>query len=74
MANSVGVIDSSYRGEIMAPLESRTDFTVGDHHGTLKLLQIVAPDLKPIKVVVVEADELGETARGEGSFGSTNAR
>jgi dUTP pyrophosphatase len=68
MANSVGVIDKSYRGEIKAPVWSMTGHSVvqqGD-----RLFQIVAPDMGWIKEIRI-VDSLPETSRGEGGFGST---
>ncbi len=68
MANSVGVIDSSYRGELKAPVWSMTGTSkveVGD-----RLFQIVAPDMGWIRNVRI-VDSLPETQRGEGGFGST---
>ena len=71
MANSVGIIDKDYRGDIMAkvrhiPFEGVEDYKV--EMGT-RLFQICSPDLSPLKLVIVE--ELTETSRGEGGFGST---
>lgn len=69
MANSVGVIDSSYRGVLKAPVVSLSDtakgFTAGERY-----FQIVAPDMGQILRVVV-VDELPTSYRGEGGFGST---
>eukprot|EP00451_Oxyrrhis_marina_P000294 CAMPEP_0204265850 /NCGR_PEP_ID=MMETSP0468-20130131/9941_1 /ASSEMBLY_ACC=CAM_ASM_000383 /TAXON_ID=2969 /ORGANISM="Oxyrrhis marina" /LENGTH=165 /DNA_ID=CAMNT_0051240845 /DNA_START=68 /DNA_END=565 /DNA_ORIENTATION=+ len=69
LANSIGLIDAGYRGEVMAVVDNikGVDFTVkrGD-----KLVQAVAADLGPITFEVVS--ELDETARGEGGFGSTS--
>ena len=69
MANSMGVIDRTYRGVLKAPVvplrENCTGFTAGDRH-----FQILAPDMGWIKEVVV-VDELPATVRGEGGFGST---
>ena len=68
MANSVGVIDKSYRGELKAPVWSMTgDSQVkrGD-----RLFQIVAPDMGWIRDVRT-VDSLPETERGAGGFGST---
>ena len=68
MANSVGVIDKSYRGELKAPVWSMTgnsDVAKGD-----RLFQIVAPDMGWIRHArIVEA--LPSTDRGAGGFGST---
>jgi len=69
MANSVGIIDAGYRGNIMAKVRNmslETRFVWNKE----KLFQICSPDLKPIKLVIVES--LSETSRGDGGFGSTN--
>lgn len=68
MANSVGVIDKTYRGELKAPVWSMTgqsNVAQGD-----RLFQIVAPDMGWIRHVWL-VDSLPETARGAGGFGST---
>ena len=68
MANSTGVIDKSYRGELKAPVWSMTgNSTVqkGD-----RLFQIVAPDMGWIRHVHL-VDSLPDTDRGAGGFGST---
>ncbi len=67
LANSVGIIDAGYRGNIIAAVDSNQQFslTMGDRY-----FQICAPTLCPIYVELV--DDLGEqTARGSGGFGST---
>jgi dUTP pyrophosphatase len=67
MANSIGVIDAAYRGNIMAFIDSK-DGSIPEI-GT-RLFQIICGDLKPIyKIEVVS--ELSETDRGAGGFGST---
>lgn len=68
LANCVGVIDSDYRGEIMAAM--RND---GDHIFTLAGGERFAQAMVlPVPVVsLMEVEELPETARGEGGFGST---
>jgi dUTP pyrophosphatase len=68
MANSVGVIDKSYRGELKAPVWSMTgqsEVAKGD-----RLFQIVAPDMGWIRHVRL-VQTLPETERGAGGFGST---
>lgn len=69
-ANSIGVIDRSYRGVLMgAVLANVTQTTI--EAGT-RLFQILAPDMGYIaKVVLKSLAELDETNRGEGGFGST---
>jgi len=69
LANSIGLIDSEYRGELMAKVDN-----VSDEHYHIKtgdrLFQLATTSLKPINIVTVVA-ELSETKRGEGGFGST---
>ena len=71
MMNSVGVIDKSYRGELIAALWNTTNDTVKVAAGQ-RLVQIVARDMDDIKLVTV-VDELpgSVSERGEGGFGST---
>ena len=68
LSNSVGIIDGGYRGEIMAFVDNNSDkpfqMTAGERY-----FQICAGDLSPIVMQVVE--ELDQTSRGEGGFGST---
>lgn len=73
MANSVGIIDAGYRGEIIAavrchPNENNT-VRIDEIHKGSRLFQIVAFDGKPIQVIVV--DKLSSTDRGDKGFGST---
>ena len=69
MANSVGVIDSSYRGILCAPVISTMPdapgFVRGERH-----FQIVAPDMGHIHTIHRVAS-LPQTLRGDGGFGST---
>ena len=67
-ANCVGVVDSDYRGENMVPLhnDSREPQTI--RHGDRVAQMVVLPYLA---VDFTEAEELDETERGEGGFGST---
>jgi len=71
LANSTGIIDSGYRGHIIAMFD-----VLGGAYSVEKyerLVQICAPSLVPIWVEVVNSkEELGEkTVRGDGGFGST---
>ncbi len=72
LANSVGIIDNDYRGEVVVPVLNMnlTDWLViwpGD--------RIVQGELTRIKqVVFCSVDELTETERGDGSFGSTGKK
>jgi dUTP pyrophosphatase len=71
MLNSVGVIDKSYRGELMAYLWNTTNQPVEVKKGQ-RLVQIVARDMGDIGEVVL-VDKLPCSSRGEGGFGSTGA-
>lgn len=68
LVNSVGVIDSDYRGEIillLRTLEDNTFISKGQ-----RLAQLVIMKLPNIKFL--EVNELNETVRGKGGFGSTD--
>lgn len=67
-ANKVGVIDSDYRGEIMVPLHNHTKEEKVIKHGE-RIAQIIF--MPYIMEQFDEVDELSETVRGEGGFGST---
>jgi len=81
LKNSVGVIDSSYRGEIICrfyQLDSNNAYRVnmglvqfGNNKYAIgeRIAQIVFVEIPKIKLV--ESDELSETNRGNGGFGST---
>jgi len=79
MANSVGIIDAGYRGEIMAVVDNidnaRNDMkTCLDRYAPpmSRLFQICSPTLEPFLVKIVESEnDLGVTERGTGGFGST---
>lgn len=68
LANSVGVIDSDYRGEIKVALfnQSQQAFTIthGDRIAQMVFLPVILADL-------VEVAQLNESSRGAGGFGST---
>ena len=68
LANSVGLIDGGYRGEIMAPCDNIKDFEYTIEEGQ-RLFQLVASDSSPISFSLVE--KLSGTSRGSGGFGST---
>lgn len=77
LTNSVGVIDSGYRGEVMLKYRRMTDayycrykggntpeYNVGERVGQLVIMPYPAIDF-------VEVDELSESDRGQGGYGST---
>lgn len=72
MANGRGIIDKTYRGQLMAPLISISQSKKSVEAGT-RLFQVLAPDLGYISKVVY-VDSLPETLRGEGGFGSTGLK
>lgn len=66
--NAVGVIDSDYRGEIMVALKNTSTEGYTIHKGD-RIAQLV---IVPVSLPEVEVcDELEESARGTGGFGST---
>ena len=78
LTNGVGVIDSSYRGEIMAKFKpvmgtydtildlfESNEYQVGD-----RIVQMII--LPYPQIEFEEVEELSETERGYGGFGSTN--
>jgi dUTP pyrophosphatase len=69
MANSVGLIDPTYRGNLIAALEniSNDDFLLTT---SSRVVQVALPSLMPFDVHWSE-DKLPETQRGAGGFGST---
>ena len=71
LSNCVGVVDSGYRGELQATFNkinndsvSENDYKVGD-----RIAQIMIIPHPPIEFD--EVDELSNTERGDGGFGST---
>ena len=68
LPNAPGTIDADYRGEVQVPLINHgvTPFVVEPQ---MRIAQMVIAQV-PI-VVVEETDELDETSRGPGGFGST---
>ena len=70
LSNGVGVIDSDYRGEICAGLCNVSDkpYTIEPFERVFQM--VIAPVLTPD---VVEAEELDDTERGQGGFGSTGS-
>ena len=68
LSNNIGLIDASYRGDIIAKVDNLSDQDYVIEEG-ISLFQLVSPDLGiPIIKFV---DSLDKTNRGEGGFGST---
>lgn len=70
-ANKVGVVDADYRGEVMVALHnhSTTEQKIAPKERIAQL--VVAPFLK---AEFIESDELSDTVRGVGGFGSTGRK
>ena len=67
-ANKVGVVDSDYRGEIMVSLHNHGREPQTIAHGERIAQLVVTPYIAADFAIV---DDLNETERGEGGFGST---
>ncbi len=69
LLNSVGVIDSDYRGEIKVGVINQIDkeYTIepNERIAQMVIMPVCLPEIK-------EVEELDETERGTGGFGSTN--
>lgn len=71
LLNSVGVVDSDYRGEVCVGVIKATkeSYTIEPNE---RIAQMV---IKPVEIpTLVETDELDETDRGIGGFGSTGTK
>ena len=69
MCNSVGIIDSGYRGNIKANFDVLCNDKIEKFN---RINQICAPGLIPIHVILLDnVNELSNTSRGNGGFGST---
>ena len=67
-ANKVGVVDSDYRGEITVVLHNHGSVSQTVSGGERIAQMVITPVLTP---AYVESDDLSETGRGQGGFGST---
>jgi dUTPase len=71
LANSVGIIDSGYRGNLIGMFDviSNNNLIIPEYS---RILQICSPTLEKFSVRIVNTiEELGITPRGTGGFGST---
>jgi dUTP pyrophosphatase len=68
LSNCVGVIDSGYRGEVMLKFKTTENFArlyeVGDRIGQIIIMPYP-------QITLNEVEELSETERGNGGYGST---
>ncbi|MBQ4647149.1 MAG: dUTP diphosphatase [Candidatus Gastranaerophilales bacterium] len=71
VVNGIGTIDEDYRGEICVGLinHSKVDFKIsrGDRIAQMAIMEVLKPQ-------IVIADDLSDTARAEGGFGSTGVK
>ena len=71
VVNGIGTIDEDYRGEICVGLinHSKVDFKIsrGDRIAQMAIMEVLKPEL-------MLADDLSDTARAAGGFGSTGVR
>ncbi len=70
-ANKVGVVDADYRGEVMVALHNHGDKAQVISHGERIAQFVIAPFLKAEFVL---SEELSDTQRGQGGFGSTGSK
>ena len=72
--NTVGVIDSDYRGEIILSCRAEKDATIDIKDGDRVAQMLILPVAKIYTQSVRSLDELTITARGIAGFGSTGVR
>lgn len=70
-ANKVGVIDADYRGEIMVALHNHSTVETTVEPGERIAQMVITPFLA---ANFIPADELNDTTRGTGGFGSTGTK
>ena len=68
LANSVGVIDEDYRGDIIVPIFNDSDFGETIKPGE-RIAQLIIQKYEELDFL--ESEELGDTERSSGGFGST---
>ncbi len=70
-ANKVGVIDADYRGEVLVALHNHSSLPASLEAGERIAQLVITPFLR---VEFEPSDELSETERGAGGFGSTGRK
>lgn len=71
LANSVGIIDADYRGELLVALHNDSNATQVIHAGDRIAQMVIQPYICP---TLEETDKLNETARNDKGLGSTGVR
>ena len=69
-ANKVGVVDSDYRGEVVVVLHNHGDCAQTVENGERIAQMVITPVVTP---PYLEVDDLSDSSRGAGGFGSTGA-
>ncbi len=69
LANSVGVIDAGYRGEVTARFKHKPEFRSDIYEVGDRICQIMIIPRPHIELI--ESSELSDTERGEGGYGSS---
>lgn len=72
LCNAVGVVDSDYRGEVIAKFKITTDAIPAVYQPGDKFAQLVIVPVYLLDPIFV--DELSESERGENGFGSTDSK
>lgn len=71
VVNGIGTIDEDYRGEICVGLinHSKSDFKIsrGDRIAQMAIMEVLKPE-------IIESEELSDTSRSSGGFGSTGIK
>jgi dUTP pyrophosphatase len=67
----LGTVDSGYRGEVAVMVDNPSNFPLTIEKG-FRIAQGVVNELPNVRIIEVE--ELNETSRGQGGFGSTGTR
>ena len=68
LVNGIGTIDSDYRGEVKVALINMGEEAFAVHNGDRIAQMVISP---VVQAEVEAAEELSDTERGEGGFGST---
>lgn len=71
LANAVGVIDSGYRGELMAKFKSLIPHKARKYEVGERVVQLMVLPIPEVEVEIV--DKLSESERATGGFGSSGA-
>ena len=71
LVNCVGTIDEDYRGEICVPVINLSNEAFTINNGDRIAQMVISP---VTKASIIETEELSNTTRGEGGFGSTGRK